>query len=350
MGGTAHHNELVKPLTTKERLATIEKLQWLLNQSQIFDSIISPEPAPEKHTHGDVDILVTLKKGCSNHEMERSFADAGLYQKLQHSYLFDIQSEDDGQTKIVQIDIQQVPKEKLLLYYFVLSYGDLGMIVGTCVKPLRLKLSCSKGLQFIPDSDRQEMKYTVSTCPKEICETFLNLDYAKWQQGFKSEEQVFEWIAAMRPCSVGMLEDKKAGRIEKRFMYQRFCEWNTKRMQRLSEQEKQLEMEWRKSRAITVLKQCGMYETLKAKIDKDLREASYRNQLKARFNGNIVREYIEIYRPEVLYRYERQNLSDLMKHVRSLIQASADQAKNSYYLPDADEIKSFILHSIDSTK
>ena len=103
-----------------------------------------------------------------------------------------------------QIDfIKCKNKEKLVMAQFYFSYGDIGSIIGRISNYYGLKFG-HKGLWLVLLENTLEInkdvnmaetfgKVKLSKVPKEICE-FLNFDFNTWQNGFKSKNEIFEWI------------------------------------------------------------------------------------------------------------------------------------------------------------
>ncbi len=122
-----------------------------------------------------------------------------------------------------QVDVIRVKDEASLFY----SYGDIGMILGMMCKSVGLLLN-DRSLYIRSKAPHSDHKHLLST---EIDQTleFLGLKMHIWQQGFASEQSVFEWIASSRFFNGGMFTRQLKGgtnkRVEVRPMFRDFLSY-----------------------------------------------------------------------------------------------------------------------------
>jgi len=222
MGGNAHPDYTPVHLTNSQRDAVITTLTASFADLKFFSHFISPRPASEKTSHGDVDFLAVLGP-CSppGGLSPARFLRAGLSDDRNGSYIYHLDK------KTVQVDISIVSATFFPLELFMRSYGDPGAIVGAYARKLGYKLSSSKGFQYVypealPRSGKKCM-YSITNDPREVCETYLGLKYEQWQHGFEIEEDLFEWL---RPACPYFGEQESRGEITGASpMYCRFGAW-----------------------------------------------------------------------------------------------------------------------------
>jgi len=222
MGGNAHPGYTPSRLSILQRDAVISALTIRFAELKLFSHFLSPPPAPDKTSHGDVDFLAVLgphspSGGLSPAEYLR----AGLCDVRNGSYIYHL---DDVP---VQVDIAIVPAEMLPLELFMRSFGDAGAIVGAYARKLGYKLSSSKGFQYVYPAVLQRSGktcvYPITNDPREVCKTYLRLDYERWLQGFETEAELFEWL---RPACAYFGEQESRGEVKgMRPMYCRFGAW-----------------------------------------------------------------------------------------------------------------------------
>lgn len=309
MGGAAHKDSCPQRVTSEERLECIDFFQDRLEH--VYDILTSPWPAPEKQNHGDVDLLVVLKPFVTLENVQIALKQIGLHSKRHHSYLFTMYFKN-GITKLIQVDFMIVEKLLLPICQLMSSYGDVGMILGVCTKQLGYKLNNTKGLQYMPDKNYRSKVYPLSLSPQEITCKYLNLDYDQWLRGFTTEEEAFEWFVSMRPASINA---EKVGQ-KYRPMFSRFCEWNEKRIQKLTAYEKNEETHWRETHAIDTLKKLGKLDEIKKSLQQDLEKDEYNKNCKMIFNANTITHLLYQHYPDIAQTFQREKLGLLMKDIR----------------------------------
>ena len=217
MGGSAfnteHHGFVTSRMTPAQYRALSELVLPLV--CLYFCNVAAPPEAPEKLSYGDLDIMVSKPFNLHPHDAILQLCTNALGNRCQRlNYAAGTSNiavilEDE----IFQVDIHVVEREEIWdIDFWMHSYGDMGMIVSSIVKAWKLRLSSSRGLWVeIPQSSRP---FVLSLDINRIG-TFLGLDWRRYQEGFKTKAEVFEWIegVTINGRQVGV---KAKGKLEKR--------------------------------------------------------------------------------------------------------------------------------------
>ena len=180
--------------------------------------------------------------------------------------------------------------------YWMHSWGDMGMIVSSLIKAWGLRLSSSRGLWVeIPGKP----VFGLTFCMERITH-FLGLDWERYQQGFATVEELFEWIEGItiNGEKVGV---KSKGKLEMKMHNDRpmwVAFWNRGEdvAYAPSEEEKQRVFEL----ALDYFGKRKEFEDIMAQLAK-------KRCAKAKFNGTRVMEWTGVY---------GKNLGDLMKALK----------------------------------
>lgn len=275
MGGNAHPSHPPPSrLTNDQHTQVITTLTTFFTPHQCFTHLISPHPAPEKQSHGDVDLLAVLNPSFPQSKLTSTLVSAGLYDARDHSYLYNLH----GST--YQVDLTSVSQASLELELFMRSYGDVSAIVGAYARRLGYKLSGPKGLQArlqLPLSGEWKV-YDLTRDVREICEKYLKLDYARWRRGFETEAELFEWLGV----TAWYLRDEKGTTKRKRDMFLRFQNWC-----RALEQCPEQPGLWER------LEEVGKAEVVRTAFEKDVKREAEQRAWRSVFNGAVVSGYVE---------------------------------------------------------
>jgi len=274
-----------------------------------FTHLVCPYTAPEKQSHGDVDLLAVLAPSFPQHTLSSILESAGLYDPRDHSYLHDL----DGLT--YQVDLTLVSETSLQLELFVRSYGDVGAIVGAYARCLGYKLSGSGGLQVRLQSTLSGgcILYDLTRDVREICDEYLNLDYERWQQGFETEAELFEW---MKVTARYLRSEKKKTKRE-RPMFTRFQAWCL--MQPDCREQPDL---WKR------LEEVGRAEEVRRWYEKEVKKEADARALRIVFNGGSVSEYVkQTYGVDL----KGTDLGEFMKKVRLKLPKESVPTQNELF-------------------
>ena len=264
MGGNA-----LKTITTTRKTPAVYRriksfVLHVLDQKLGLTGIkwLVPHEAPDKKSHGDLDVLFTLLTGLDIREWiletfkpDELVSNGGVYSfnipsvipALQIDYdddeLHAYDPEDHAANiepcpaKDFQIDFITTPAEQFEIHHFFLSWGDCGMLIGQIAHATGLRFGADSSatphtnnyvVRFgqqglftsISDNPNQRDDLILSTDPSKICE-FLGLDYTSWKRGFGRECGIFRWLCESPYIHLVDFERTKRGRE----MYLRFIEY-----------------------------------------------------------------------------------------------------------------------------
>ncbi|KAK7056812.1 hypothetical protein VNI00_002529 [Paramarasmius palmivorus] len=208
-----------------------------------YVEVAVPSEAPEKETHGDIDYLVCTPRvptsGAVNvpHETIKdalgaahvipmegnrtsNFAVPISQAERQTSALSgDGDCEDD--VKYYQVDIHVCnDSEELKRIFFFHSYGDLGMILGLVAQNVGLAWG-TNGLKY---SHPPHPAIILCTSHDEIA-AFFGLSMERWNAGFKTRAEVFEWVRTSRFFDPSYFQSGLQKVKQDRAMYFQFTKW-----------------------------------------------------------------------------------------------------------------------------
>lgn len=137
---------------------------------------------PEKDSFGDIDLLYEY-----NHEnvieiIKKEFNPKDMFINGPYiSFSYYLQNDE-----YFQIDL--IKTENIRISKFYLSYGDLGSIIGVMVKNNNLSFG-HNGLSVIYEDE----KIILIDDPEKISK-FLELEYKKYEEGFKTKKEIYKWV------------------------------------------------------------------------------------------------------------------------------------------------------------
>ncbi|KAF9816926.1 hypothetical protein IEO21_03800 [Rhodonia placenta] len=183
MGGNAFRGKLSTALFPRMSPHTYQALRARLLplvQSQ-FESVAVPREAPEKVDHGDLDFVVTRPRpGTSPSTVQKVL-------RATHSI-----PQEGNRTSNYAIPANAFDLgaewERIL---FLHSYGDTGMIFGVLARMAGLSLNVH-GLKVRLLIPRTTFHLTSSL--QDIL-AFYGLSKSRWNEGFETQRDVFEWVA-----------------------------------------------------------------------------------------------------------------------------------------------------------
>jgi hypothetical protein len=179
------------------RLARAEyfklKAELLPIIKEYFEDAKVPFETPGKADFGDLDILVVSKQDGSSNNFNPS-----THTKINSPSI----SKEGGQLHFIfrdfQVDLIYTPKEALAMAMYFYSFADYGMIMG--------KLVTRAEFNFKPDglytkaltrNPRAVPSILLTNEPKEVS-SFLGVDHSKWENGFETEQEVFDFILSSK--------------------------------------------------------------------------------------------------------------------------------------------------------
>ena len=247
-----------------------------------FRTVAIPPEAPDKTTFGDVDVMVCKPIDLHPHDAILQICSRALGDRCK-MFIFGLPTTNIAITLediIVQVDVHVVPSEEMWsLDYWMHSWGDMGMIMSSIIKAWGLRLSSSRGFWV----DVPGVGIFALSRDMERIAHFLGLDWERYQLGFESIDELFEWMEQVtingKRCGV-----KKQGKLEKlhqtRVMWAAFWERGEDASYEPSDEEKEKIFE-------AALDYFDKRQELK-----DLKEKLERHRMaKEKFNGTRVSEW-----------------------------------------------------------
>ncbi len=205
-----------------------------------------PPSAPGKTSHGDLDVLVCdAKYQFSVEDLATKLgARRWIHVARNPTTNFAIPlsqlilpgkvdtTPDSGEgAQCFQLDVHVCAPETFDWEVFHKSYGDLWNLLGTSIRPFGLTAN-DTGLHLrilqIEKQDRKKSLLLLTRVPEETL-SFLGLDQRRYERGFGSVEELFEFAVGGRLFRRGgyVKEDLKSNdrqRLKQREIYRRFVE------------------------------------------------------------------------------------------------------------------------------
>lgn len=223
MGGNALKHLAVQRISAKEYYPLVDSVCELF--FQMFQQQVSPiKSYATKPDFGDVDLLIVTQELPLNwrellaaHFNSRGYVLNGDVTSMEiHNVQFDF------------INCQAVNKDWTEIYF---AYNDLGNLMGRIANQMGFKYG-HKGLIYLLRDERKDHVLSAIELHQTAQEVFdfLGYDYAKWQQGFYSLEDIFEFVVSSKwfNSEIFLLHNRNyTSRIRdaKRKSYTAFLKW-----------------------------------------------------------------------------------------------------------------------------
>ncbi|KAF3764880.1 hypothetical protein M406DRAFT_239722, partial [Cryphonectria parasitica EP155] len=181
----------------------------------LFPAVKSLVEAPEKTSHGDIDILVCLEdSSCSDKTAIWAQVEAAL-KALAHEAAGNTSpvGQDEGgsalepkleaKTRCIQVDIRLcATSQELEWRCFKHAHGDLWIILGSILRPFGLTVdeeACYIRIPEIENQDRKKARVFLTDNPTDLLD-FLALEHeaGQWTSPFPSVDEMFEYAASCR--------------------------------------------------------------------------------------------------------------------------------------------------------
>lgn len=187
-----------------------------LNGFQIY----IPHTVFEKDSFGDIDLL--LKDSSQVFSCQRKLESLG-YEITSTGNTFSFLY------KGVQIDILPCDKNGFDYFFNYYSWNDLGGLIGVLTKQLKLS-SGFLGLIYKHYEQNNYIGSIVVSLDYKDTLRLLKLDCDKYNQGFKTYEEMFEWLYESpyfdsKAFDLSSLNNKNRARNQKRKVYMLFLDW-----------------------------------------------------------------------------------------------------------------------------
>ncbi|KAI0699123.1 hypothetical protein BC835DRAFT_1227272, partial [Cytidiella melzeri] len=235
MGGNAFATLLPEASFPRMSPSVYQRLKDRLGTRlrDLYEVVAVPCEAPEKADYGDLDFVVYKPvRGLAQDEISEALcARQAKFEGDRMSY-FAVPAEGSGDvtTNVYhQVDLLVCSnKEEFERVMFFNSYGDLGMIIGLLAKAGQLSLG-STGLRLAkPVPTAPPCTLFLSRSFRDIL-SFFALSLDRWEQGFTTQREVFDWVASSPFFDVWnrMQKDnmQPPGRVGGRPMFRNFLEY-----------------------------------------------------------------------------------------------------------------------------
>lgn len=213
-------------LFTENRLSNEEYKEYSSQVISIltkhYNRVIIPDSFSEKTDHGDLDVVVDYPI-ISNKELMALFG-------LKSDQIYRNTSVISFGYKGFQVDLIHVIKEDYDSLINFSKFGDCSNLLGRIFHKLGYMLS-HRGLELpVKLKDEEHLGNILVSKDHEKILEFIGLDSKKWKNGFKNQEEVFEWISNSIYFNPQFFEFEELNHINrtrnrKRKMYAAFVEW-----------------------------------------------------------------------------------------------------------------------------
>jgi len=277
MGGHALKNTFTRRYERAEFDALWLEMAPILEKT--FKRFDIPLFFSKKESFGDIDILISMEG--FNQNMKEYIVETFAPNEIFHNgnaWSFDY--------KEIQVDFITCAPEHFDSNYHYLAFNDLGNFIGRITQKLGLKYG-QEGLWYNHHFKDQKLgRITVSKDYPKIFE-FLGFDYARWEQGFETLEDVFEYVIANPHFDAEMFELHHLNKINrernaKRKSYMSFLEYIAE-----NHSDKTYEFD---EKSVSIAKANRFFPD--ARMTEHMREIEYNHckklYIKSKFSGNVV--------------------------------------------------------------
>lgn len=195
----------------------LEKLPAFCEKAEV------PKYIEDKSDFGDLDVLGVLKPNINPREKIIEIFNPTLIKQNGNIYSFDARN--------LQIDLILTTEKNWDCYFNFLGFGDCSMILGRIARLYSLKYGIY-GLE-LPVRNVVD-NHVIATIPvskntKKIYE-FFGYDFSKWEKGFKTNEELRDFIFSSPRITRGFLNKDSENcthrkRDRKRTAYKEIYEW-----------------------------------------------------------------------------------------------------------------------------
>ena len=210
-------------LPKAEYLEIEGELRQYLDQ-KLGDLYRIPRYYRDKPDFGDVDIIVSdaaIQTTWQDLRLELT-KDLGIHEHKSLGSVFSTVYRN------FQVDFFYREQRYFDSTYNYLSFNDVGNILGKIFKRFNLKYGEQGLLYVFRRSDGHYQKDLEVSQDFERIFTFLQLDYAHWERGFDTLDELFSWATASPYFSIHPYQEQDATttqRVKERTTMRRFVQW-----------------------------------------------------------------------------------------------------------------------------
>lgn len=312
------------------------KSSLLPRLTPLFQYVGVPHEAPEKPDFGDVDFVVACPNADIGHGgIKNALGASACIPSAQpdgrgsHHFALRLADVVPSQTTgaeqataetsdvYVQVDVnirKDVQDWENAMFFH--AYGDLGMIMGRLAASVGLHVG-ELGLKMSSQAlvPTHSPTFLLSTSMPDIM-SFLGLSMERWEAGFATQHEAFEWIASSRFYVPGHISNpaSRAKSRSSRPMYQAYFQWNEARAKAAAETDcpcpQEQETDDREALIQTTGQEALVYFGKQEEHDALVQDNERRLRIKAMWNGTKVGEWTS---------WSGWLVGRLMKHMRQTV-------------------------------
>ncbi|MCJ1293705.1 hypothetical protein MMC34_005260 [Xylographa carneopallida] len=234
MGGNAFSQSphLLSTPRIPHTLYVLLRDKYICLLSTLYQHVASPIEAPEKASHGDIDILVTGPHSTTTSQSlsqalaaKTSISTSG---SASTSFAIPFPNRPD---EYIQLDIHVCPASTFTWELFTASHGDLWNLLGTSLRGFGLTAN-NVGLNLriaeIDHLDRKRSMLFLTSDSTSVLE-LMGLDVQKYWRQFPTVNELYEYVVSMRffrkeSYVRETLKSNDRKRMAKRPLYQQFVD------------------------------------------------------------------------------------------------------------------------------
>lgn len=298
MGGNAF--DKAERLTPHFYKDVVDDIKWLLQNIMGYGTGFTiPHSVRNKESYGDVDVLVASSQiQAALKQMKNGFRVVG---EISNGCGYNLLIETDG--RFIQVDLNKTKDEDMEFAFQYFSWNDLGNLIGRIAHRQGLKHG-HDGLWYVHRDGDHQLGEILLTKDYDTALCHLGFDVNDYRAGFDSYEQMFEWVERCKyfePSAFPLEHRNHQARVRdaKRKVYNMFLERLAFDGEYVpSDKAKHLERhkdKWPHLRSEILFLNC---------------QNAVRKEVKAKLNGNIVRELTGL---------DGKELGELMQIVKRML-------------------------------
>jgi hypothetical protein len=293
MGGRALKKAFTRRYSREEFDTVSKELIDIIKVT--FDRACTPLFFNNKETFGDIDIIVD---STYNYEYGQKVKTDGNFirefieTQFKPTEIFHNGNAWSFDYKEVQVDFICVESDDFMSNFHYLAFNDLGNFIGRLAQSIGFKYG-QEGLWYNHFSDANtKTTIMVSKDYPKIFE-FLGLDYARWEEGFDTLEDIFEYAMTSSLFNVEMFQLSKLNKINrernlKRASYMSFLEYIEGKSDHEDYNANVVSLA--KENIVDIIDEYFPEANVKLHLAQINYEAAKKVLIHTKFNGNIVKE------------------------------------------------------------
>ncbi|WP_439126224.1 MAG: hypothetical protein ACNJA3_28050 (plasmid) [Pseudomonas rhizophila] len=269
-------------------LARFEKITCSLSNAARVEPIAAYREKPD---FGDLDVLVDSRVFQSIPPQSVVEALSANYGKalpwVKNGPVLSVGLPLSVEGQCLQLDLISTPAAEFNFSLGYFSWNDMGNLVGRIAHKMGLKFG-HDGL-WLPMRDGTNLHdELLITRDFGLALSFLGFDAARWQQGFDSLDDIYQFVASgerFNPDLYPLEHRNHTARVrdKKRPVYMGFLRW-------IEEQQTLNRYPWQQDKSAYLPEVMSAFPALKAEYDQSLVRLAHSKAIRACFNGEVVTE------------------------------------------------------------